>query len=321
MGQSKSKSKSFHWQFINQSDQDIINSKCYYGTVKNHTARVQNLEGLRISSNGTTVREEASLQLFLGCSFYMTLSFSNGTTDEFRISLPSKETVDFSYLEGSHCVTCNRSSASKVSIKIENNQEEQDDEKAKGLNKEGEIAIEQKQYEAALKIFEEALNLAKQDLTVDDIEKNKGRTCNQFGKECLERAWDLERDITEDMEEVEDMFVKAKYLFQEAQTLGALSHHQDFEVINLKIAGNRLFKEASELDKEASRTCGSGESEKTVALNKYKEALVKYEAAAEKFEQGVKIDSKFNNSLKIANDHAQDVKKILEDINKVESGQ
>ena len=84
----------------------------------------------------------------------------------------------------------------------------------------------------------------------------------------------------------------------------------------MKIAGNRLFNDANDLEQEAFKLFESGND---LAQDKYKETLLKYKEAMKKFEQGAKIDQgSFDDSIKIAGEHISDVNKVIDNIDQAE---
>ena len=192
-----------HIQVINSTDKDIVNTivdRCVnYDWVGNNRPD-RNFQGFRISARGGSVSQRASLNKpASNCPFNMTLVFSDGSVDKFRIH--QKYVIgccaEFSHSEKSHNITYDKSGNTLV-IKVTNTQQQLQNQKAEEKNREGEVTMRMKQYEAAMRIFDEALGLANQNSTINNIKTNKSKTSNEFGKECLQKAWDLEANAAED---------------------------------------------------------------------------------------------------------------------------
>ena len=244
------------------------------------------------------------------CPFTMTLTFRNGKIDTFYIN--QKYTVggcaNFKHSTQTHDLFYKRVNC-KLVITIENTQNQIVNQRANERNQQGETALRQKKYDEAIQFFDKALGLAKEDSTISAVKKNKGNACNQLGKEVLQNAFDLEKEESEDKsEEAQSKFNQAKSLFQQAISLHNSSDYQkNLNVVNLKIDGNRLFNEGNQIDKEAYKLFDDDKGDNRRAQDKYEEALIKYEGAITKFEEGAKIDSRFNDSKTVVNTFTADV--------------
>ena len=325
------RSKETQIRIINNTRQEIVNTHVY--GVDNYdwdgnSRPDHNLQGLRISQGGGTVQRRLEVNYHArNCPFNITFSYSDGTVDEFRIN--QKHAIgwcdlNFQSIRKSHDTWFWRDGDKTLVVQFHNTEQQVQtqlqNDRAEERNKEGNAAINQKRYEAAMKKFDEAASLTNQSSTRSNIQHNKSRACNEFGKECLQKAWDAEADDTQDKsQEAQSKFDQARSLFQQARNLyNSTEYQKNFNLVNLKIEGNRLFNAANELEKEAFKLFDKEKSDNSAAQNKYREALVKYEQAVKKFEEGSKIDGKFGDSLKIARELVQDVNKAIDNINQAE---
>jgi tetratricopeptide (TPR) repeat protein len=258
------------------------------------------------------------------CPFNMTLYFRNGNTDTFRIHAMGC-CGGFQHIQKSHNIYY-ETGDKKIFIKIKNTKEQLENERAEEQNKEGQVAMRKKQYETAIKKFDEALKLAHESSTITSIKNNKGEACNKHGESLLQKAWELEADKTQDKsQEAQNMFVAAKDMFQQAGIVKDTSEQQEnLSLASMKVEGNELFNKAIEAEKaafevfETARKSNENDGYKA-AENKYKEALNMYEAAKKKFDEGSKIESeKFGDCAQLTNDRIEDVKKVLDGIDKIE---
>ncbi|KAJ3665562.1 hypothetical protein Zmor_001053 [Zophobas morio] len=326
MGQAQSYRIDSNIEIINNTYQDITNTRCYDTLFDTNNTNIQTrpyhtLQNLRISAIGGRIERHEDFDHFSSAvPFIIVLTFMDGSTDEFRLGARLLGNPEFDHLRGSDHITCYRSGIEKITIKVENTAQQIENHRAEEKNKEGAAALKQKQFEVAMKKFDEGLKSANQTSTINVIKKNKSRACSELGKKLLQEAWDVESDDKNDRsQEAKSKFDQARSLFQAAQNLWASSEYQqNLKIVDLKIDGNRLFNEANELEKEAFKYFESGKDDNTSAKNKYKEALLKYKQAVQKFEEGAKLDNKFGESVNIANEFVQEVKKVVDDIETTE---
>jgi tetratricopeptide (TPR) repeat protein len=260
------------------------------------------------------------------CPFNMTLLFRNGNIDTFRIH--QKYVVGccsgFEHMQRSHDISYVKRD-DKLIINIENTKEQLQNEQAEKLNKEGIVAMEEKQYETAIKTLEEALKLAHETFTINSIMNNTTEAYMKQGKSLLEKGWQLEADKDRDKSlEAHYLFLKAESLFAYAGILKPTSEQrQNLSHASIKVEGNELFNKAIEVEKLAFEAFESARksnehNDYKAAGNKYKEALNMYKAAKNTFDAGSKIDTvKFGACLQIIDDHIKDVMRVLNDINEI----
>jgi tetratricopeptide (TPR) repeat protein len=286
--------------------------------------RPYQFNGVFIGVNKIVGRRLAINPFASHCPFNMTLHFRNGDIDTFRIHAVGC-CGGFQHIQKSHNIYYERGHE-KIMIKIENTKEQLQNERAEERNKEGQVAMRKKQYETAIKKFDEALKLAHKSSTITSIKDNKNEACNKHGESLLQKAWELEADKTQDKsQEAQNMFVAAKDMFQQAGIVKHTSEQQEnLNLASMKVEGNELFNKAIEVEKaafevfETARKSNENDDYKA-AENKYKEALNTYEAAKKKFDEGSKIESeKFGDCAQLTNDRIEDVKKVLNGIDKIE---
>ncbi|KAJ3665568.1 hypothetical protein Zmor_001059 [Zophobas morio] len=312
---------------INNTKQDIVSTSAYSCANfdwRGNNRPDRNFQGYKIKAKGGSITQSAVLRKQAKhCPFNMKLTFSDGTVDEFRIH--QKHVVGccagFNHMRRSHDIVYHTVNRNTLVITVKNTSQQLQNEKAEEKNKEGEALMKQKQHEAAMKKFDEALGLANQAATTNKVKKNKSQACNEFGKACLQQGCDLEADVKQDKsKEAQGKFDQAKRMFQQAISLSNVAEYQkNMNLVNLKIEGNRLFNEANDLEQAAFTLFKNGASDNSVAQNKYKEGLEKYKEAVKKFEAGAKIDpSKFDDSVTIANECVTEVAKVIDNIDQAE---
>ncbi|RZC32820.1 TPR 11 domain containing protein [Asbolus verrucosus] len=257
----------------------------------------------------------------------MTLTFQDGTVDAFRVHQKHavKCCIGFSHFTKCHDISVTKE-GNLLTVTIKNTKEQLNNEKAERLKKEGEAAMKQKQFEAAIKKYDEALSLANKSQTIDAIKSDKAAARNEQGRSSLQKGWDLENVTTEDKsQEAKNQFNKAQSMFEQAESLKHTSEQENnLKITKIKIEGNRLFNEANQLEMEAFKLFQEAKESKfldgyATSQNKYKEVLDKYKAAKEKFDEGLKMkETKFDVCSQIASEHIKEILKVINDINKVE---
>ncbi|KAJ3642925.1 hypothetical protein Zmor_025672 [Zophobas morio] len=313
---------------VNNTNQDIIDtlvSSCDDHDWDANCRPDKNFQHQKIPAQGGSVSQRLELNKTAShCPFNMVLTFADGTADKFRIH--QKHAFGccpgFNHMERAHDITYSVSNENKPTliIKIANTDQQAQNEEAEEKNREGEVALEAKNYETAIKKFDEALNLATQDSVSSKIKSSKSQAFNQFGEELLQKVWDLEADITEDKsQEIQDMLNQALKLFQDAEALSnSPKYRQNLTLVSLKIEGTRIFNEANDLEKEAFGMFDNGGGDSVAARNNYQEALVKFQEALKKFEEAMQLDpDKFEDCVSIARGHIEEVNKMIDDIERV----
>jgi tetratricopeptide (TPR) repeat protein len=257
------------------------------------------------------------------CPFTMTLNFQDGSVDIFRINQKysiDKAKADFNHSRRSHNIYYQRSGSNVLVIRIENTPEQIENEQAEKLNKEAKAAMNNKQFEAALKKLDEALRLAHDTKTIQGIKNTKAENYNLQGQALLQDALNLEIKINE-LTKAEKMFEESLAMFQKAQQLRHTDEQQrNIELVQSKISANKIFNTAKDVEKKAFEMLTKArksdvQNDFVAAQDKYKDALNKYKEAKTKFDEGMKKDrGKFERYSKTTAQKINEIKKVIEDI-------
>ncbi|RZC42633.1 protein FAM173B [Asbolus verrucosus] len=196
---------------------------------------------------------------------------------------------------------------------------------AKKLNQEGLLLKKNNQNETALQKFDEALRIAIDPTLVNSIKINKADVLNIEGRTALESAWSAETSLPDRTEEAIHQFAKAKFLFEQAESLRHNPEcRNDLDIVNIKVEGNKFFNAALQLESEGSSLVDkSVKSESSadckMAREKYQEAWNNYKEAKKKFEEGLKKgDVKFELSLTATNEALHGIQNVLNELEKAE---
>ncbi|KAJ3665561.1 hypothetical protein Zmor_001052 [Zophobas morio] len=313
---------------VNNTNQDIIDtsvSSCDNYDWDENCRPDRNFQHQNIPARGGSVSQRLEVKRNAShCPFNMVLTFADSTVDKFRIH--QKHVfgccAGFNHMQRAHDITFSVSNENQPTliIQIANTNQQVQNEEAEKKNREGEVALETKDYETAIKKFNEALNLNSQDSVSNKIKSNKSQAFNQWGEELLQKIGDLEADITDDKsQEIQDTLNEALKLFQNAEALSNSPKYQhNLTLVNLKIEGNRIFNEANEMEKEAFVIFDNGGGDIVAARNNYKDALVKFQEALKKFEDGLQLDrDKFEDCVNIARAHIEEVNQMIDDIERI----
>jgi tetratricopeptide (TPR) repeat protein len=253
------------------------------------------------------------------CPFTMTLNFQDGSVDIFRINQKysiDKAKADFNHSRRSHNIYYQRSGSNVLVIRIENTPEQIENEQAEKLNKEAKAAMNNKQFEAALKKLDEALRLAHDTKTIKDT---KAENYNLQGQALLQDALNLE--IKNKLTKAEKMFDESLVMFQKAQQVRHTDEQQrNIELVQSKISANKIFNTGKDVEKKAFEMLKKArksdvQNDFVAAQNKYKDALNKYKEAKKKFDEGMKKDrGKFERYSQSTAQKINEIQKVIEDI-------